>query len=109
MCQMVVVVQPGLWPCLLFCFPMKPGLLHLYVCVCAQSGESGPLLVQNSLEVVAMRSRLICLNHQQTIVKSAFGKGISRRSALAAIVFYLSSAVSKSVTGLNVTQRSKLI
>src|SRR4029434_2695643 len=77
---------PGLWPCLLFCFPMKPGLLHLYVCVCAQSGKSVPLLVQNSLEVVAMRSRLICLNHQQTIVKSAFGKGISCRSALAAIV-----------------------
>ena len=90
MCQMVVVVQPGLWPCLLFCFPMKPGLLHLYVCVCAQSGKSVPLLVQNSLEVVAMRSRFICLNHQQTIVKSASGKGISYRSALAAIDFICS-------------------
>ena len=45
-----------------------------FACVCAQSGKSVPLLVQNSVEVVAMCSRFICLNHQQTIVKSAFGK-----------------------------------
>src|SRR4029434_10481238 len=57
-----------------------------FACVYAQSGKSVPLLVQNCLEVVAMRSRFICLNHQQTIVKSASGKGISCRSALAAIV-----------------------
>ena len=82
-CQMVVVVQPGLWPCLLFGFPMKPGLLH----VCAQSVQLVLLPVRNSVEVVAMRSRFISLNHQQTIVKSASGKGISCRSALAAIVF----------------------
>src|SRR4029434_5186096 len=81
---MVVVVQPGLWPCLLFWFPNETGS---FACVCAQSGKSVPLLVQNSVEVVAVRSRFIRLNHQQTIVKSASGKGISRRSALAAIVF----------------------
>src|SRR4029434_6263239 len=58
-----------------------------FACVCeVQSGKLVPLLVQNSVEVVAMRSRFICLNHQQKIVKSAFGKGISCRSALAAIV-----------------------
>ena len=77
---------------------MKPGFLH----GCAQSVQLVPLPVRNSVEVVAMRSRFICLNHQQTIVKSASGKGISCRSDL-------SSAVSKSVTGLNVTQRSILI
>src|SRR4029434_3609451 len=59
-----------------------------FACVCeVQSGKLVPLPVRNSVEVVAVRSRFICLNHQQTIVKSAFGKGISRRSALAAIVF----------------------
>ena len=71
-----------------FLFPNETGsFAFVCVCVCAQSGKSVPLLVQNSLEVVAMRSRFICLNHQQTIVKSASGKGISCRSALAAIVF----------------------
>ena len=66
-----------------FWFPNETGS---FVCVYAQSGKSVLLLVQNSVEVLAMRSRFICLNHQQTIVKSASGKGISCRSALAAIV-----------------------
>ena len=66
-------------------FPDETGS---FACVCeAQSGQLVPLPVRNSVEVVAMSSRFICLNHQQTIVKSAFGKGISCRSALAAIVF----------------------
>ena len=72
-----LVALSALW------FPNETGSLH----VCAQSVQLVPLPVRNSVEVVAMRSRFICLNHQQTIVKSASGKGISCRSALAAIVF----------------------
>ena len=70
-----------------FWFPNETGS---FACVYAQSGKSVLLLVRNSVEVVAIRSRFICLNHQQTIVKSASGKGISCRSALAAIVFICS-------------------
>ena len=62
-------------------FPNETGS---FACV---SVQLVPLPVRNSVEVVAMRSRFISLNHQQTIVKSASGKGISCRSALAAIVF----------------------
>ena len=66
-------------------FPNETGS---FACVCeAQSVKLVPLPVRNSVEVVAVRSRFICLNDQQTIVKSASGKGISCRSALAAIVF----------------------
>src|SRR4029434_10424399 len=75
-----LVALPALW------FPNETGSLH----VCAQSVQLVPLHVRNSVEVVAMRSRFISLNHQQTIVKSASGKGISCRSALAAIVFICS-------------------
>ena len=70
-----LVALSALW------FPNETGS---FACV---SVQLVPLPVRNSVEVVAMRSRFICLNHQQTIVKSASGKGISRRSALAAIVF----------------------
>src|SRR4029434_5032937 len=69
-----LVALSALW------FPNETGSLH----VCAQSVQLYPLPVRNCLEVVA---RFISLNHQQTIVKSASGKGIFRRSALAAIVF----------------------
>ena len=61
-----------------------------FACVYAQSVQLVPLPVRNSVEVVAVCSMFICLNHQQTIVKSALGKGISCRSALATIVFNLS-------------------
>src|SRR4029434_2944619 len=105
---MVVAVRPVLRLRLLCGFPMKPGLLH----VCAQSGQLVPLPVRNGVEVVAVHSRFICLNHQQTIVKSAFGKGISCRSALVYATQSCrlpSSAVSQSVAGLNVMQRSMVI
>src|SRR4029434_5653985 len=72
--------------CLLSCF-WVPICLYLktFACMCeAQSGQLVPLPVWNSVEVVAVHSRFICLNHQQTMVKSASGKGISRRSAQAA-------------------------
>ena len=86
MCQMVVaawlVALSALW------FPNETGS---FACVCeVQSGQLVPLPVRNSVEVVAVCSMFICLNHQQTIVKSALGKGISCRSALATIVFNLS-------------------
>ena len=71
-----LVALSALW------FPNEAGS---FACVCeAQSVQLDPLPVRNSVEVVAVRSRFICLNHQQTKVKSAFGKGMSRRSALAA-------------------------
>src|SRR4029434_7073864 len=74
--------------CLLSCF-WVPICLYLktFACVCeAQSGQLVPLPVWNSVEVVAVHSRFICLNHQQTIVKSASGNGIYCRSVLSAIV-----------------------